>query len=322
MNASLRDSVTYILPIKSATAHCAEELAAYLDRLHVGQVIVVDASEPAVFAAHARAFSPNIEHIGVDSDIAGCNGKVRGVLTALRRARHERIVIGDDDVRYDDRSLDEVVAALADAEIVRPQNYFAPVPWHAHLDGARQLINRAIDGDWPGTLAFRREYLPHGYNADALFENLELVRTVRARGGREAVLYGTYVRRLPPTTEHFFTQRVRQAYDEFARPVRLAAALSILPLIAYGCMTRRPWIPAALSGTALLLAARGYVRAGGYRYFSPLAVLSAPLWMIERGACAWAALYERLRYGGVRYAGSVVRDAVSTQGELRRRWAA
>ena len=68
-----------------------------------------------------------------------------------------------------------------------------------------------------------------GYDGDVLFENLELVRTITAAGGAEAVPLGLYVRRMPPTTSHYWSQRVRQAYDEFARPVRLVVWLSVAP---------------------------------------------------------------------------------------------
>jgi hypothetical protein len=33
------------------------------------------------------------------------------------------------------------------------------------------------------------------------------------------------------------------------------------------------------------------------------ATLLAPVWLLERGTCAWAAVVQRLMFGGVRYAG-------------------
>ena len=285
------------------------------------QIIVVDASDDAVFAAHQDAFDPAIEHIRPDPDVAGVNGKVRGVLTGLRRARCEKVVIGDDDVRYDLWSLRAVLSALDRFDIIRPQNFFSPSPWHAVLDTSRTLINRALDGDWPGTLAFNKSFAPRGYNADALFENLELVRTVKARGGRESVRRDLYVRRLPPSTAHYATQRIRQAYDEFARPIRLLIALAILPACVAGVVLHAPWIVQSLALASIALAAAGYARAHGYRYFPLIAVAAAPLWVAERAVCAWLAVYERLRYGGVRYAGRIVKHAASTQRELHKKWA-
>lgn len=316
MTGSESQEASYLLPIRAAsTAHVAE-LATYLNGLRHVQVIVVDASDETIFAAHAEAFAPGILHIAPDRDIAGANGKVRGVLTGMRRCAHDKIVIADDDVRYTPWSLRAVIAALDHADIVRPQNYFDPVPWHAILDTSRTLINRALDGDWPGTLAFRHTFAPFGYNPDALFENLELVRTVRARGGRESVRRDIYVRRLPPSTSHYWSQRIRQAYDEFARPLRLLAALSIAPLC-----TARPSLALAFATLAIGAAAYGWTRSRGYRYFPILAVVAAPLWLAERAITAWLALYERIRFGGVRYAGRVVKHAASSPKELRRKWA-
>src|SRR4029079_2928969 len=112
-----------------------------------------------------------------------------------------------------------------------PQNYFDPLPWHARVDAARSLLNRVHSGDrelgsgdFPGTLGVRREAFVAcgGYDGDVIFENLELMRTIEAAGGRVATPLDLYVRRLPPTTAHFISQRVRQAYDDFALPVRMA----------------------------------------------------------------------------------------------------
>jgi hypothetical protein len=52
---------------------------------------------------------------------------------------------------------------------------------------------------------------------------------MRAVGWREAVPLDLFVVRRPPQTAHFASQRVRQAYDEWARPRRLATQLAILP---------------------------------------------------------------------------------------------
>lgn len=312
---------SYILPIRAVSVDHVSELAAYLRSLQHVQIVVVDASEEPIFLAHKLAFGPSVAHVRPDQDISGANGKVRGVLTGLRHVTCEKVVIADDDVRYDPWSLRAVLETLDEFDIVRPQNYFSPLPWHAVLDTSRTLINRALDGDWPGTLAFNRSFAPRGYNPDALFENLELVRTVKARGGREAVRRGIYVRRLPPATGHYFSQRVRQAYDEFARPARLAAALAILPLCIAGFATHRPWIAAAVAIGSIAAATVGLVRERGYRYFPWISAAAAPLWIAERAVCAWLALYERVRFGGVRYAGRIVTRAASSERELRQKWA-
>ena len=224
------------MPISSAAAATRDDLAAYLRWLaERAETIVVDGSPSAIFAAHsavwADAIGAGLRHVAPAADLATEMGKVGGVLTGLRLASHDRVIIADDDVRYDEAALDRLAAALDSGDVVRPQNYFDPLPWHACWDTGRMLLNRVTGGDWPGTLAVRRSVLAGtgGYDGRALFENLELVRTVVAAGGREVLLDDLFVARRPPTSRHFWSQRVRQAYDELARPGRLAWQLALLP---------------------------------------------------------------------------------------------
>src|SRR5256885_8260739 len=188
-DAALLMTCSYVLPMR-LSAPADDELVAYLRWLGARlEVIVVDGSTDGIFADHAARFGDRIIHLAPDADVRHfANGKVAGVVTGVRRASHESIVIADDDVRYDEQALAQMVAALACADVVRPQNYFDPVPWHAGLDTARTLLNRISGGDWPGTLGVRRSRLvaTNGYDGDVMFENLELVRTVTAAGGVEA----------------------------------------------------------------------------------------------------------------------------------------
>jgi hypothetical protein len=185
------------------------------------------------------------------------------------------------------------------------------------------LLNRLTGGDWPGTLGVRRSVLraTNGYDGRAMFENLELVRTVLAAGGREAVLLQTLVERRPSTSTHFWSQRVRQAYDELARPGRLAVQLSVLPLAALGADTLG-W--PVLAGGALLIAGvaeLGRRRAGGTRVFPRNTPLWAPAWVAERAVCSWLAVGSRLLLGGVPYRGTVLRHAATPTRVLRARLA-
>jgi hypothetical protein len=262
-------------------------------------------------------------HIPVDEDVRGLiNGKVAGVITGIRRAVNEAVVIADDDVRYDAAALFAMEAALDRADVVRPQNYFDPRPWHALVDTGRTLLNRVSGGDWPGTLGVRRSMLLEtgGYDGDVLFENLELVRTVKAAGGTEARPLGLYVRRLPPTTNHFWSQRVRQAYDEFARPWRLALWLAIAPaVLALAAASEWRLLLAAL--VAVTGAAEvGRWRAGGRRVFPATASLVAPVWIAERAICAWVALGAHLALGGIPYRGRIIARAATPMRHLEARF--
>ena len=55
-------------------------------------------------------------------------------------------------------------------------------------------------------------------------------------------------------------------------------------------------------------------------YFPASSSLLAPGWLfVERGVCSWLAVGERVLHGGVRYRGTVLRQAASPMAELRRR---
>ena len=305
------------------------ELVAYVRRLaRSAETVVVDGSPPAVFAINAAALADAIDaglrHLPPAADLVTEMGKVGGVLTGLRVASHERVVIADDDVRYDEALLETLVAALETADVVRPQNYFDPLPWHACWDTGRMLLNRVTGGDWPGTLGVGRSILAAtaGYDGRAMFENLELVRTVVAAGGREATLYDLFVPRRPSTARHFWSQRVRQAYDEIARPWRMAVQLALLPIALVLLLTGRWGALVAAVVLAACAAEIGRRRGGGRRVFPARTSLCAPLWLAERAVTSWLALGARLFLGGVPYRGRVLRHAATPMRVLRARYAA
>jgi hypothetical protein len=158
-----------------------------------------------------------------------------------------------------------------------------------------------------------------GYDGDVLFENLELVRTLRAAGGREHVAYDLFVARRPPTSRHYLSQRVRQAYDEFARPERLAAQLAVAPLLALGTYRFGARALGAFALASIALAEAGRRRGGGQRVFSPLASVLAPVWVLERAATSWSALALRVARGGVPYSHGTLRVAANPERVLRER---
>jgi hypothetical protein len=319
--------MSYVLPFK-APRLVSDELLVYLETLTtadvVAEVIVVDGSAAAVFDDFHRRCHAGVRHVPVHPAFAAlANGKVAGALTGLRLASQECVVLADEDVRYDQRALVELRRHLNHADVVAPQNFFDPLPWHACLDSARTLINRATGGDWPGTFGVRRSTLMRtgGYDGDVLFENLELVRTVAAAGGRVLRPLDLFVRRRPPRTPHFWSQRVRQAYDEFARPARLLVWLSVLPVLVAASRTLGMWGPALLAALSVTVAEIGRSIGRGHAVFPLKAALVAPLWVLERGICAWLALGARVVFGGVPYGGRTLRRAASSPRALRRRLA-
>ena len=308
--------LSYVLPLRASEVR--DDLAPYLQWLAERvEVIVVDGSDDPVFAAHRDAFGNAVQHVPVDPERTTPMGKVGGVMTGVARASHDHVVIADDDVAYTDDQLRRVDELLRDADVVRPQNWFDPLPWHARWDTGRILLNRMTGGDWPGTMAVHRSTLLRagGYSGEALFENLELVRTIEAAGGRAVVDLGLLVRREAPPTAQFLDQRVRQAYDEVARPWRLAVFLAVVPAVA---VTKARVVPRLVLGT-ITLAEAGRRRAGGTAVFPPSSALWAPVWLAERSVTSWLAVYSLVRHGGVRYRDGVLRTAAHSRRQLRRR---
>ena len=314
-------AASYVLPLRWDEDGDLDELTDYLRWLAatVDQVLVVDGSSPARFAEHGRWWGGLVEHLGPDPALRFRNGKVSGVLTGVSAARHEAVVVADDDVRYARPELETVVRHLEGAQLVLPQNYFSPLPWHARWDTARILVARASGGDFPGTMAVRRSVLMDvgGYDGDVLFENLELVRTVQAAGGRVLRDPACLVRRLPPDTPRFIGQRVRQAYDELARPARMAVSLAVLPSVVGLAARRRRWPLLAAAAAAVVTAEGGRRQAGGRRCFPASSSLLAPAWAMERAVCSWLAVGRRLT-GGCPYAGARLVRAANPPRRLRR----
>jgi hypothetical protein len=318
-------ALSYVVPIRWRDGEQRPELADYLAGIaaHCAELIVVDGSAPEVFAANAEAWGEYAAQVPPAAGESWLMGKVSGVRTGIQLASHEHVVIADDDVRYDLEALRRTTLLLEEHDLVRPQNHFNRLPWHARWDTARTLLNRSLGRDFPGTLAVRRSrVLAMGlYDGDVLFENLELIRTVRAHGGSTVAPLDLYVARVPPSASHFWGQRTRQAYDDFALPLRMALWLAIVPLLALGLARRRPSWVIGFAVASVAAAELGRRRGGGRAVFPASSSLLAPVWLIERGICAWLAVLQRLRFGGVRYGDSVIPVAAHSERRLRGRFA-
>lgn len=316
-----RIDAEYVLPIRRTESAVDPDLRTYLRRLSDWiDVTVVDGSAAGPYAALGAALSgTGIRQLA--PAVTGRNGKARGAMTGILTARHERIVIADDDIRYTRATLERVCRELRTAAFVRVQNHYAPLTWWARWDTGRILINRAFGGDYGGTVGVRRSVALRtgGYRTDVLFENLELERTVAAAGGRVRVPRDLLVIRRPPTLRHFLGQRVRQAYDDLAQPVRLVAEAALLPLVlALALSRRRRLLLGAVTAAILAVAAHGRRVDAGAAHFPADGPLWALGWVGERMITVWLALFVRLR-GGVRYSGTRLRDAASSPAALRAR---
>ena len=148
--------IEHVVPLRWSDDRELVEFTSYLGSLRpFADITVVDGSPSHMFDRHADEWRLIARHLPV-RPWPGRNGKVAGVVTGVRAARHESVIIADNDVRYRPEQLRQVAVRLAGADVVRPQNIFSPMPWHARRDTARSLVNRAFGSDYPGTLGVRR----------------------------------------------------------------------------------------------------------------------------------------------------------------------
>jgi hypothetical protein len=309
---------TYLLPIRRAAFSTSEatELANYF-RLLVAcgcDVLVIDGSSPEVLARHAALWRSCCQHEPVDRRFGYRNDKVNGIRTGVERATCEKIVLADDDIRYGADSLGRVVELLDRCEVVRPQNFLAPLPWWAAMEAARMLTNRATlrTGDYPGTCAFRRTiFLAAGdYDGDVLFDNEEIMRHFAESGATIAYALDLFVRKRPPAFRKWLEQRPRQAYEDFGLRAKTALFFALPPLslgAAYrfgGKGLARFLGVVALVSTALAL--YGWCRGRAREHFPLRVVLFAPLWVCERALSTYWALYWFLVHGGYPFGGQLL----------------
>lgn len=313
----MRDA-TYVLPLKWSGRGETAEMTAYLQWLSSRlQVIVVDGSPPDVYEHHADAWSAFVKHIQPDADLVFINGKVNGVITGVRAAGTDAVIIADDDIRFDEASLERTINYLHDNQLVIVQSYFDPTPFQALWDEARILLNRAFGVHFPAAMGISRDLFLAigGYDGDVLFENLELIRSMSYAGARVAGPTDLFVRHRAPQSGAFWSQRVRQAYDDFALPHRMALWLSLIPLALRA--RARTLLMVALASVAM--AEVGRRKSDGASVYPARASLFAPLWLGERAICSWVALYHRSIGGGVPYRGRRLRRAATPRSELRSR---
>ena len=243
------------------------------------------------------------------------------MLTGVDLARYDRVVIADDDVRYRKAELDRTVSLLDTYDLIRPQNYFSPLPWHALWDTARTLLNRAtIGADFPGTLAVRRSSLldAGGYDGDVLFENLELIRRSAPTTAPLPPPRTSTSRAYPPAPRTFSasaparltTIRDAAAHGGLAGPPAGARYGGGDPSTRRGPRGRRSGDRAGRARTP---------PSGRDRGVPPAASVLAPLWVLERAVCSWLAVLQRLRFGGARYGNSIIPTAAHSESTLRRR---
>jgi Glycosyl transferase family 21 len=315
MRATLFDSIlmvrcTYLLPFRRTqfSQGQMEELRAYLQSIQRAdcQALVIDGSPPAIFDLNARAICGSASHHKVDRRFGYKNDKVNGIHRGVELAATDKIILADDDVRYTPAEIEQVAAALDQCSVVRPQNYFLSLPWWAKMEAARMLINRATlyTADYPGTCAFHRETMHRvgPYDGDVLFDNEEIIRHFAACGADVRYANDLFIGKQAPTFRKWLEQRTRQAYEDFGLRFKTGLFFALAPLL---CLIGFSWgaraVAFALGGIAvasIALAILGRARGIAAKYFPLRVCFFAPLWVLERTASTYCALYFYLTRGG------------------------
>jgi ceramide glucosyltransferase len=180
--------VTVLVPLRGAEPGLEENLASIADQAYPDyQVIfgVARADDPAL--PIARRVAASLPRRDIEIDIGACahtrNPKLANVISMMRLARHEVLVLCDSDTRVDRSYLREVVAPLEDRSIGLVTCLFAGVPEDATL--ASKLIAMFINDQFIPSALVEGVFGPlrHGFGPT----NALRADVLRAIGGFEAL---------------------------------------------------------------------------------------------------------------------------------------
>ena len=308
---------TYLLTIRRVRFNRADaaDFRRYFELLNDAgcEVLVIDGSPSDVYAEHGKVWENACRHEPVDPQYKYLNGKVNGIHTGVALAGHDRIILADDDIRYTPKDVRRMADLLETYDMVRPQNYFSPLPLWARTEAARMLINRAWipEGDYSGTLGVTRNAMLRvgHYDGDVLFDNEEIVRHFRLKGARIEYARDFFLLKQPPTFEKWIEQRPRQAYEDFVMRTKTLffTALPLVLILTWlkaGVQTALIYA-ALIAAGSVILAARGLTDEA-VRFFPPQVVLYAPLWIAERCLSTYWAFYWYFTLRGYPFGDKVV----------------
>lgn len=296
---------TYLLPNRRRTFSNAEaeKFARYFQVLTDAgsEVLVIDGSPRSILNAHAAIWSHPSRHLPVDARFTYRNDKVNAIHTGADLAGTEKIIIGDDDIRYDAEAIASVCRRLQEFEVVRSQNFIDPLLWWA-----RMLINRATlkSGDYSGTCGFRRSAMLRAghYDGDVLFDNEEMIRNFARAGLTVDYPSNLFIRKDPPSFCKWLEQRPRQACEDFALLEKTFFFVVVIPSVIFLALVAG-WktllfSALALSLRSIMLAAARQSMGKARTVFAFSNRWFAPLWIAERATSIYCAFCWYLLRGG------------------------
>jgi hypothetical protein len=296
---------TYLVVIERdrEPADDLRDLASYLSTLSLAgcEVVVVDGSPSPVFESNRAVLRWVSRHIAARPRHHNFSGGIDSVRAAVDVSGCDKIIVADENVRYQPDAIESVCELLDLHEVVEPQDYFEPLPWWSGIEAGRMLVHRGVEPlpDHGATFGIRKSSVRglRGVDIVAWSNGEDAVRRLASQGAEVFSACDVFVRRLPQPLDHWWRDRPRQADDDFAMPVKSAFFFALLPvailLTAFGGLRLAGGYAGAIALGSMVLALRG--RGGATTFFPLRACLCAPLWVFERSLSVYWALFRKLQ---------------------------
>jgi hypothetical protein len=295
---------TYLVVIERdrEPADDLRDLASYLSTISIAdcEVIVVDGSPSPIFERNRAVLRWVSRHVAARPRHRNFTGGIDAVRTAVDVSSCDKIIVADENVRYQTDAIESVCELLDLHEVVEPQDYFEPLPWWSGIEAGRMLVHRGVEPlpDHGATFGIRKSSVRGLRGVDIAWSNGEdAVRRLASQGAEVFSACDVFVRRLPPPLDHWLRDRPRQADGDFSMPVKTAFFFALLPVAiifaAIGGIRLAGGYAGAIALGSMVLALRG--RGGATTFFPFRACLCAPLWVLERSVSVYWALFRKLQ---------------------------
>src|SRR3954451_13537156 len=153
------------------------DLGSYLSTLAVAgcEVIVIDDSPAPAFENNRRVLRWVSRHIAARPRHRNFSGTIDVVRTAIDVSTCDKIIVAEENVRYDGEAVDQICELLDLHEVVEPQDYFDPLPWWIGIEAGRMLVHRGVEPlpDHGATFGMRKSSIRGLRGVDVAWSNGE-----------------------------------------------------------------------------------------------------------------------------------------------------
>jgi hypothetical protein len=253
---------------------------------------------------------PRVDHFRPGREFrTGANGKLNNVRAAMPRCHGDYVLMLDDDYRPTTETIALLRSRLAPGRVVRAITRLSRPGLADLVERAGMFTGLALAPDYfCGNLAFDRALTTAGFpRTDGLFDELSLMRELRALGGEGHMVTEPWFPVAAVGRGKFLQQRVRYAYEMLKHPWRSMPYFAVVPTLAWLVVA---WPPAALAlaaGLTIGAALLGLLGQWRYPRLAPAFTwLLAPIYFWFIPFAMWFALGFYLT-GGMPYGGRRVK---------------